>query len=230
MYDSRFAVRSIQESLDRAGILVEIDGILGHRTKQALYNLDPSKLLVVEFDLLMEYGMSLDELLVGPGFKTPGYKYLSVAHTENYVDLVCKTVGVSDLANIVKILISYEAVIVKVDGVLCYDVLSTNGSSRGLTQFQPGAWADAAKHLRGIDKTLDPGVYRDRVYFPVYNILACVGYVLINASILRSKGISVNAETIYLTHNQGAGFWDGRRTNVRGQSTKVQRLIQKYSN
>lgn len=99
-----------------------------------------------------------------------------------------------------------------------YDVRATNGSSRGLMQMQPAAWEDAQKthpSLRDYSK----------VYDPYQNILAGVAYAKRNARGLVRRGYPVTDKNLYLAHNQGIGYFDGIRTAVDRQSTRVQALI-----
>lgn len=219
----------IQACLNRFGHALKVDGLAGSKTRQALYSCDEDQELLIDLELLMETGMTINETLVGAGFKTPRYRYLPVDRTNKLIHEILDLMNISAMRKTIEELVALEATAVTVKGVLCYDVLSTNGSSRGLTQMQPPAWEDAAAFLKKADKSLDPGTYRERVYDPAYNLLASIGYALINASWLKKNNILVNAETLYLSHNQGLGFWSGARTNVDGQSLTVQRLIQKYS-
>lgn len=112
-----------------------------------------------------------------------------------------------------------------VQGVPFYDVKSKNGSSRGLMQMQPAAW----EHVQqAVDRNLPP--YESAVWDPETNIRAGVAYAIINIRAIQAAGKPVNADTLYLAHNQGAGFFTkGTKTNVAGQSKEVQALIARYS-
>lgn len=102
-----------------------------------------------------------------------------------------------------------------------YNVRSQNGSSRGLMQMQPAAWAESRALVPEI------GGY-ENVWDPLQNIRAGVAYARINLRRM-GKAVPVNAETLYLAHNQGAGFFTkGIRTAVDKQSKPVQAMIEKW--
>lgn len=104
-----------------------------------------------------------------------------------------------------------------------YDINSRNGSSTGLMQMQPAAWRDAARQ----DGSL--GAFADNVYDPRLNIRAGIVYARMNVPRIVKAGFPVNADTLYLAHNQGAGYFSGNHvTGFDGQSAEVRRLIKKY--
>lgn len=141
--------------------------------------------------------------------------------------------GVSDLAPELAGFADREAVRKTIDGVVHYDSNSRNGGSKGIMQMQRGAWSDVVR----ADSDM-PGY--EKVWDPALNVRAGVKYAAMNAKRLRSRGIPVNADTLYLAHNQGMGFFmgwtdkagvrhpPGSTTNLGGQSAEVQRLILKY--
>lgn len=81
-----------------------------------------------------------------------------------------------------------------------FDMNATNGSSRGLFQFQPAAWQDASKHvaLRDYDR-----YWND----PYENAKAAAAYMKINISQLAKRGLDARSEPrwLYLAHQQGVG-------------------------
>lgn len=150
-------------------------------------------------------------------------RWVPAGIVQTYIAMAAAQLGVPELTPIMERFIELEAVKKAESGVIYYDSNSTNGGSKGLMQIQRGAWETA----RGADKSL-PGY--DKVYDPETNIRAGVAYAKVNAAILRRVNVDVNAETLYLAHNQGPGFFTrGARTAVDKQSATVQRLISKYS-
>lgn len=97
-----------------------------------------------------------------------------------------------------------------VNGTTYFNVRSQNGSSRGLFQLQPAAWADARKRV-------DLPAYSDGVFDPYQNTRAMVAYVdyLINAPKVgfKAKGWPITGDTLYAAYNQGLG---GLARAVRG--------------
>lgn len=77
---------------------------------------------------------------------------------------------------------------------------AVNGSSRGLMQMQPGAWADAAKFI-SLPR------YMDGVFDPLANARAGAAYIRNNEKVLKRLGYTGpwDAAHMYLAHQQGAG-------------------------
>jgi hypothetical protein len=91
---------------------------------------------------------------------------------------------------------------------------AANGSSRGLMQMQPGAWADV--------KSLVPGLprYEEGVFDPLQNARAGAAYIKLNQRRLRKAGYTgeLSPAVAYLAHQQGAGgfieLWRASLGNV----------------
>lgn len=167
----------------------------------------------------------------GQGFRHPGYIYLRRSDIEMLVSRACDLVDRPDLVGTILGFIDLEAASTMRGGERLYQVTSKNGSSRGLLQFQESAWSDAKAKVAELNDDVDIGDYKLNVYFPANNILAGVGYTVIAAEIMSKKGVPVNAETLFVSHNQGPYFWNTlEATNFKGQSPAARRLILKYQN
>lgn len=151
-----------------------------------------------------------------------GVNLISVSQAEAIVASAAVDLNVERHAAALKAFLRREARRVDLGGVPHYDSLSKNGSSRGLMQMQPAAWADARKKFPGI------GDYSN-VFDPWRNIYAGVAYSVMNIALLEKARVPVSSDTLYLAHNQGAGFFTkGIVTNYAGQSKEVRDLIDRY--
>lgn len=217
------ATASAQALLVSYGYSGELDGIWGPLT-QAAYDKAPGD---VQAKITTLYGLQ--------GKVTPiEHRWVPKPQALDMVAQAAAMYGVQDLVPALNGFMDREAKRSTIAGVIHYDANSRNSGSVGLFQMQKGAWADAAKK----DSTL-PGY--GKVYDPMTNIRAGVQYAAINAARLRRKGVPVNADTLYLAHNQGMGFFlgwkddagvwhpPGSTTNLAGQSAEVRQLISKYS-
>jgi hypothetical protein len=201
------AVLETQKILNLAGANLSADGIWGRRTQAALDAASP------------EVKQQITQLFASVG-KIPPWsnRWISVVEAEFLVDRASQEVGLGTYATEFKQFLRYEAPMDR-SGQF-YDVNAQNGSSRGLMQMQKAAWSDAQRKypsLAGYDKVFDP----------YQNILAGIVYASINISGLKRRGFPVTGKNLYLAHNQGIGFFDGRRTAIDNQSKVVQQLIAK---
>lgn len=207
------------------------DGDLGYKSRLRLAEMPVWVLAIVDHRVKEYTGMSYKDLLLngGGGFTLPDLLFMPKDQVERLALELCSLNGREDMAPIMNYFTAHEAEIATVNGEIFYNCLSTNGSSRGLTQFQPPAWEDSRKYLRKIGSFIELGDYVKEVYFPASNLLACLGYLLLNESILLKLGVPVNAETLYLCHNQGTGFFSkGKITGYKGQSAEVRAMIDRY--
>lgn len=154
-------------------------------------------------------------------------KYIPVVEVDSLIDQVTDVMNVQHLARPAKYALRKEARQKRMsDGELLVDVDSRSGSYKGLFQFGEDAWTDAAK--TALELGVDIGPYAN-VYLPEYNVAAMVAYLRRSEVFLKRKGLPITQETLYLSHNQGLGFWSGKRTNVEGQSVSVRELIARYA-
>jgi hypothetical protein len=96
---------------------------------------------------------------------------------------------------------------------------ASNGSSRGLLQVQPAAWAEAADWLRRV-KNVVIGTWAKSAYSARDNALAGAAYLQINIGRLKTLGYTgpISPAVLYLAHQQGAGgfieLWKVSRGDV----------------
>lgn len=225
------SVRALQEELnDLFGSRLVVDGVLGSKTLLAYDTLTRSDRVILEIELLAR-GVDLMATVFTDkdGFRHPGYLFLRRSDLEKLVSRALDVIDQEDLEDIIMGFIDLEASSIVRGGDRLYRVTSKNDNARGLMQFYSAAWSDARAEILRVNADVDIGEYKDNVYFPANNILAGVGYALMAIRTLKRKEIEVNAETLYLTHNQGPGFWQSLSPiNFDGQSRKVQALIRKY--
>lgn len=82
---------------------------------------------------------------------------------------------------------------------------AVNGSSRGLMQMQPAAWADASKVVPNLPS------YDKAVFDPLQNARAGAAYLKLNSRALLKNGFDgdISPAVLYLAHQQGAaGFME----------------------
>jgi len=194
-----------------------LDGIWGRRT-QAAFDRAPAS---VQAEVLALY--HADSKLA-----PTEQRWIPKSRVLEFIESAAVRYGVSDLIPALEGFADREAVKRVSAGVTEYDSNSRNGGSKGIMQMQRGAWSDVER----ADSSM-PGY--EKVFDPELNVRAGVKYAAMNAKRLRLKGIPVNADTLYLAHNQGMGFFlggpngpPGTVTNLAGQSKEVQRLIMKY--
>lgn len=146
-------------------------------------------------------------------------KWIAAEAANRMVAQAASEQGILELADELIGFLSYEPE--KRNNGTEYNVRSQNGISRGLMQMQPAAWAEA--------RVLEPAIGGyENVWDPLSNIRAGVAYSRINIKRMGTA-VPVNAETLYLAHNQGAGFFTrGIRTAVDKQSKPAQKLIEKW--
>lgn len=197
--------RAAQQELLAVDPALRVDGAWGRKT-QAAFDRAPSELKA-----------KIRSIFVSSG-KIPPWEERSISRDEArlLVERAASATGIPQYAGALKEFLELEAAPSRDRSG--YNVNSQNGGSRGLMQMQRAAWSDAQK----VEPTL--GGY-DKVFDPYQNILAGAAYAKINARAIAKAGYPVTGKNLYLAHNQGAGYFSGSRTNVRGQSAKVQELI-----
>lgn len=200
-------VKEAQNLLIASGAPLVADGMWGRRT-QAAYD-------AVSTDLKQQISF----LFTRQGKVAPwDQRWISVAEANALVARAAEEAGMSAHIQELQQFLRYEAPRDKSGAY--YNVNAVNGSSRGLMQMQKAAWNDArARHpsLAGYEKVFDP----------YQNILAGVVYARINSVGIARRGFAVTGKNLYLAHNQGMGFFDGKRTAIGNQSKVVQDLIAK---
>lgn len=217
------AVKQFQSILSTNDPRIVVDGIIGPATVRAYVAFGPE---IVDGLARDRFNKGVGDMLVEPGYTDPQSFVITRQDLSDVIDYVCSVVRRVDMASHLRYLVTKEALSVQVGPTLYYFVLSKNGSSRGLGQIQPGAWKDSSRVLGKLGIRLPR--YEDGVYQVWTNILASVGYLLFNESILRKNNVPITSRTLYLAHNQGAGYFTrGARTNVAGQSKEVQDLIKR---
>lgn len=151
------------------------------------------------------------------------HSWIPAQQIGQWVRKAASAVGMDQYADALIGFLHKEARSRVIDGTVYYDPQSQNGSSRGLMQMQSAAWTDARK----VDPTLPT---YDYVFDPAVNIRAGVAYAKWNLPGLLKRKVSISADTLYLAHNQGLGFFDtpSRVTNYAGQSAEVQALIDRF--
>lgn len=223
---------ALQKAINAFGGTLVVDGKPGSATIDALNALDRLDRLMLDNMLIKEIGMGARNAVVGErGYTVPPYNYLRKQDCDVLLVKACRLLGVSQLAETFKDFLYMEAGQRIVRGEVYYNVLSRNGRSRGLSQFQPPAWSDARKKALEINPDLDIGSYEEGVYLPANNLVACVAYTLGNIEIMQDRypEVPINGETLYLSHNQGPHFWRTLKgINISGQSRTARPLIAKY--
>lgn len=199
------AVLETQRILNLVGANLSADGNWGRKTQAALDAASP------------EVKQQITQLFTSVG-KVPPWesRWISVVEAEFLVDRAANEIGLATYATEFKQFLRYEAP--RNRSGTSYNANAQNGSSRGLMQMQKAAWSDAQRKyppLAGYDKVFDP----------YQNILAGIVYASINIAGLKRRGFPVTGKNLYLAHNQGIGFFDGRRTAIDKQSKVVQQLI-----
>lgn len=206
-----------------------VDGIIGGKTRRAWDSLLDIEKTNLDSLLEQEHGMKARSVVGERGFGAPNYTYLKKTDCDSIIARACKLMGMPEFTEVFKEFVRLEAVPVRINGELCYDVFSRNGRHRGLMQFSEAAWADARRVALSKSKTLDIGTYRDWVYFPANNIVAGIAYSIVSIRSLIKNGVEVNGETLYLSHNQGPYIWeDAGKLKIKGQSAEAKLLIEKY--
>lgn len=224
----------LQTKLKKFDPEMAIDGNVGGQTLGALASLSLVDRIWLDFELEQEIGMASKAIVGERGFKTPEYQYLRKSDCDSLIKRACRALGVEQYAAVYCDFMYREAGKRRIGGEICYNVLSRSGNSansaRGLNQFQPPAWVDARSKALQMNSKYDIGDYKEGVYFPANNIIACIAYSQLAIKLMvETYNIPVNGETMYLAHNQGPYFWeDFSTTNFSGQSKEAQLLITKY--
>lgn len=207
------AVRVAQTLLRAVDPKLELDGFWGPRT-DAAYSAAPESLKAS-----VRSHFAADRKVM----PTTG-RWIPASEANSMVESAAQRLALSEYANAFKTFLQREARRKTIDGVDSYDVNSRNGRSTGLMQMQPGAWFDAKKRV-------DPSLpdFAEGVYDPATNIRAGIAYAKLNIPSIQKSGWPVNGDTLYLAHNQGAGYFRGNHvTAFDGQSREVQNLIRRY--
>lgn len=194
---------------------LSIDGVWGPKTDAAFRRADP-----------ITQGR-VYEVYRNRGKVAPNQdRWISKENAEAIVAQQAERLGMAAYTEALKRFLGLEAQIRRSGGQVWYNVNSRNGKSVGLMQMQAGAWEAARK----VDPTLPP--YANGVYNPEANIAAGIAYARLNQAYIRKAGKPVNADNLYLAHNQGPGMFavkgdpsKGYVTNFDGQSEAVRRMI-----
>lgn len=207
---AQLALKAVDSSL-------VVDGFWGPRTDRA-FNLASDTLRTTILGMFTSRG------------KVPptSARWISKRETDAIVEAQATRLSMSPYVEALRGFLDLEARRRVTAGEISYDVNSRNGSSTGLMQMQPAAWARS--------RTIDPLLveFRLGVFDPIMNISAGIAYAKINHFAIRKAGRPVNAETLYLAHNQGSGVFGikgdvsrGYVTNFDGQSEKVRGMIRR---
>ena len=224
----------LQTKLKKLGQDLAVDGDAGMMTYSCLANLSIVDRVWLDFELEQEIGMASRAIIGERGFRVPEYQFLRKSDCDALIYRACRALGVEQYAAVYCDFMYREAGKRRIGGEICYNVLSRSGNSpgsaRGLNQFQPAAWKDARAEALAMNSKYDIGEYKEGVYFPANNIIACIAYSQLAINLMvETYNIPVNGETMYLAHNQGPHFWKTfRTTNYGGQSPEARSLIDKY--
>lgn len=204
-------VAQAQMALAQSGAVLSVDGVWGRKT-QAAY--DAASTAVRE---------AIKEMFSAAGKVAPfERRWIAAPEVDAMVHDACERQNMVKYETAIRQFLDREAFTKIENGVKYYDANSRNGGSKGIMQMQREAWADAQRYDRSL-----PGY--DAVFKPDVNIRAAVAYAKMNVGLILKAGQPINADTLYLAHNQGAGFFSGARTAVDKQSREVRELIQRYS-
>lgn len=224
----------LQTKLQELGQETAIDGVVGSQTLGSLASLSLVDRIWLDFELEQEIGMASKAIVGERGFLIPDYQFLKKSDCDAYIARACRAMGVEQYAAVYCDFMYREAGKRRIGGEICYNVLSRSGNSsqaaRGLTQFQPPAWEDARPIALQMNSKCDIRGYKEGVYFPANNIVACIAYSQLAIKLMvETYNIPVNGETMYLAHNQGPHFWRTMKPkNFSGQSKEARMLITKY--
>lgn len=221
--ENRAAVASAQKLMAQDVPWLQVDGQWGKTTERVFRSLPLEKRNQIALMMGRNYMTSPEQEKQAREFARL-QEWITVLDAEQLVAKAAKLYGVERYTVAFCHFLRREAVF----SAGRYLVTSRNGSSAGLMQMQPGAWRDAMK----VGNKKVPGSigsFAENVYNAEQNIRAGIAYATLNISILERVHVAVNDETLYLAHNQGAGFFTkGIVTNYSGQSKEVQRMIDKY--
>lgn len=224
----RETTKRVQRVLSAFDSSVAVDGVLGPVTRASYDQAIP--VLKLGINKLLEInGYSDMDQLSKADVSTPAVDAIDRAEALAILARAADSIGQPSLVSYLTTFMDKEAAKVNRNPNL-YKISSRNGSSRGLMQIQPGAWLDSQKWLKSHAPSVRLGDYDSNVYVPSQNILAGVVYAAINKEWMEKHGVPVNPETLYISHNQGLGFWRGTRTNISGQSAEGRALFEKYAN
>lgn len=204
---------SVQTLLKRWDPGIVVDGIHGLHSSEAI-----NALTILQHDTL--------SFVTGYRSGRRMARFVPVSEIDEAIDIIAERLGVSHLSRAAKYSLRKEAAVRRDgNGQLLVDVDSKKGSYRGIFQFGEAAWTDAASEAKKLG--MDIGGY-DKVWDIPNNIAAMLSYLRRTEKFLTARKIQVTNESLYLSHNQGLGFWSGITTNVEGQSAAVQALISEY--
>lgn len=206
------AVRAAQLLLKTVEPSLKVDGFWGPKT-EAAFAKAPDSLKAQVRAIFKEGGKVIPN----------ESRWISRERAEDIVRSEAAALGMGQHADALCQFLAREARKRNTGGGVEYDINSRNGRSTGLMQMQPAAWMDAKRRNSSI------GEFADDVYDPRMNIRAGIIYASINAPHIVKAGYPVNADTLYLAHNQGVGYFVGNHvTGFDGQSAEVRQLIKKY--
>lgn len=230
------AVSSFQRLLNaNYGCKLTVDGDLGANTRKAVQRLSTVELCIIDLQLTKEFNMGVKSLYVQErGYGMPDTIDISEAKAQLTINKLCKMLNMSghegDFLGFLR-LEAYPAETAEGPG---FNNLSHRPGAkyRGLGQFDKTSWESARLHiLREINIDIDIGDYRDNVYKPAHSIAAIIGYANYNKGKMLDWNIPINAETLYMSHNQGVYWWRKRGLPIAGdQSSKASYIASKYRN
>lgn len=212
---------------------LKVDGDLGAKTRKALALLSATDYCLLELLLTKETSMGVKSLYVQErGFGMPDTVGISEAKAQIIINKLCKMLDMrgheADFLSFVR-LEAYPSDTVEGPG---FNNLSRRPGApyRGLGQFDLKSWNGARLHiLRNVNIDIDIGEYRDNVYKPAHALAAIIGYAHYNKQKMVDWNIPINAETLYMSHNQGVYWWRKRGLPIAGnQSPEAKAIAAKY--
>lgn len=215
------------------GCSLKVDGDFGAKTRKALANLNAVDLCVLELQLTKDLNMGVKSLYVQErGFGMPDTVDISETKAQAIIVKLCKLLDMrgheADFLGFVR-LEAYPSD--TVDGPGFNNLSRRPGSPyRGLGQFDQKSWNGARLHiLQNVNIDIDIGEYKDNVYKPAHALAAVIGYAHYNKSKMVDWNVPVNAETLYMSHNQGVYWWQKRGLPIAGnQSEEAKAIAAKY--
>jgi len=185
------AVRTAQTIISSYNPSIQVDGKWG-RYSQRAYDEQPSVVKLIVDGALRIMGTSVSDIRDfrnAERTRGRGAVQNGTADVESALRAAAEEAGIS--LNLLRGFVRIES---------NFNPNAVNGSSRGLGQMQPAAWADA----RSINKDL-PGY--DKVFDPLQNARATAAYLKwTRRQVSRLTGLdNLSPEQSYLAHQQGAG-------------------------
>lgn len=228
------AITAFQRLVSLYGeIKLTADGDLGANTRKAVSRLSSVDISLIELTLTKEYSMGVKSLYVRErGFGMPDTVDISEVKAQKTIVKLCALLDMEGHENDFLGFLRLEAFPAETaEGPGFNNLSRSRGSSyRGLGQFNKSSWDAARLHiLRNVNIDIDIGEYRENVYLPAHSLAAIIGYANFNKSKMLDWSIPINAETLYMSHNQGVYWWQKRGLPIAGnQSKHALRIAEKY--